>query len=175
MTDDKAALVIRPYEPSDHTAVRALVVDINRELAPPAMRAAFEDYIARSLSQEIDRISEYYASRDGGFWVAVEGEVLVGTFGLERLHTDVAELRRMYVRTDRRRGGIARIMLSHAEELCREAACHRLTLSTSELQEAALAFYRRSGYRLVREEFSTAETNKAIAGLRRFYFEKELG
>jgi GNAT superfamily N-acetyltransferase len=174
MTGANAALVIRPYESRDHAAVRALVVDINRELAPPAMRAAFEDYIARSLSEEIDRIPEYYAERGGGFWVALEGDALVGTFGLEGLDTETAELRRMYVRGDRRRGGIARMMLRHAEEVCRHAGCRRLTLSTSALQEAALALYRRSGYRLLREEFSTAETNKAIAGLRRLYFEKDL-
>jgi GNAT superfamily N-acetyltransferase len=175
MRDVAAGLVIRPYEPSHHAAVRALVIDINRELAPAAMREAFEDYIARSLREEIDRIPEYYAARGGGFFVALEGDALVGVFGLERLNGAAAELRRMYVRRDRRRSGIAGQMLRHAEALCREAGCRRLTLSTSELQQAALALYRKSGYRLVREEISTAETNKAVAGLHRFHFEKELG
>ena len=64
-------------------------------------------------------------------------------------------------------------MLSYAEALCRESGCRRLTLSTSELQQAAIALYRKTGYRLVREEVSTAETNKAVAGLHRFHFEKE--
>jgi GNAT superfamily N-acetyltransferase len=174
MSDGSPGLVIRPYEPSDHGAVQALVVDINRELAPAAMRAAFEDYIARSLSEEIDRIPEYYGGRGGGFWVATEDAAVVGTFGLERMDTDAAELRRMYVARDRRRRGIARLMLQRAEELCRKAGCRRLTLGTSELPPAAIELYRRSGYRQVREEVSERETNKAIAGLRRFYFEKEL-
>ena len=69
---------IRPYEPSDHAAVRNLVVDINRELAPAAMRDAFEDYISRSLRGEIDRIPEYYGARGGRFFVAVEANTLVG-------------------------------------------------------------------------------------------------
>jgi len=174
MTDIAAGFVIRPYEPSDHAAVRAIVIDINRELAPATMREAFEDYIARSLREEIDRIPEYYAARGGGFFVALDASALIGTFGLEGLNTDAAELRRMYVRRDRRRSGIAGQMLRYAEALCREAGCRRLTLSTSELQQAALALYRKSGYRLLREEVSTAETNKAVAGLHRFYFEKEL-
>jgi putative acetyltransferase len=175
MPDGAAGLVIRPYASGDHAAVRALVIAINRELAPAAMRAAFEDYIARSLSEEIDRIPEYYGERRGGFFVALDGDALVGCFGLEGLNVDAAELRRMYVRRDRRRIGIAEAMLRRAEELCRESGCRRLTLSTSELQQGALALYRKGGYRLVREEVSTAETNKAIAGLHRFHFEKELG
>ena len=150
------------------------MIGINREFAPEAMRVPFEAYIARALREEIDRIPEYYAERGGGFWVALDGAALVGTFGLERLGTDAAELRRMYVHRDWRRAGIARLMLQRAEKICREAGGWRLTLSTSELQQDGLAFYRGSGYRLVREEVSTAETNKAIAGLRRFHFERDL-
>ena len=174
MSDTAAGLLLRAYQLVDHAAVRDLVVGINRELAPAAMRAAFEDYIARSLSEEIDCIPEYYGARGGGFWVALDGDRLVGTFGLERMDADAAELRRMYVARDRRRSGIARLMLRHAEELCREAGCRRLTLATSELQPAAVELYRRNAYRQVREEVSELETNKAIAGLRRFYFDKEL-
>ena len=49
----------------------------------------------------------------------------------------------------------------------------RLELSTSELQEAALSFYRNSGYRLMREDFAQIGSNKTVgAGLRPFYFEK---
>jgi putative acetyltransferase len=66
-------------------------------------------------------------------------------------------------------------MLDHAEQVSREAGTPLLTLSTSELQQAALAFYRKSGYRLVREETAAAQTNKTIGGnIRRYYFEKTL-
>lgn len=175
MSDGSPGLVIWRYEPGDHAAVRALVIDINRELAPAAMRTAFEDYITRSLGEEIDRIPEYYGARGGGFWIATEDAVaVVGTFGLERMDTNAAELRRMYVARNRRRSGIARLMLQRAEELCRETGCRRLTLATSELQPAAIELYRRSGNRQVREEVSETETNKAIAGLHRFYFAKDL-
>jgi putative acetyltransferase len=66
-------------------------------------------------------------------------------------------------------------MLDRAEADCRDTGTPVLTLSTSELQQAALAFYRRSGYRLVREETAAAQTNKTVGGnLRRYYFEKAL-
>ncbi len=168
-------MLIRRYAVSDHAAVRALFVAVNRELAPPALREAFEAYIARSLAEEIDRIEAYYAGKQGAFFVAEDGAVLAGMFGLERLGTTAAELRRMYVDRAHRGSGLAQAMLAHAEAACRAAGTPLLELSTSELQGAALAFYRKAGYRLVREETAAAQTNKTIGGdIRRFYFEKVL-
>src|SRR5882757_9762792 len=106
---------IRRYAESDRAAVRALFIAVNRELAPPDLREAFELYVARSLEEEIDRISDYYSGKQGAFFVAHEGETLAGMFGLEGLGTQAAELRRMYVAASFRKRGLARLMLNHAE------------------------------------------------------------
>jgi GNAT superfamily N-acetyltransferase len=166
---------IRPYAESDHTAVRDLFIRVNRELSPPEWREAFERYVAVSLAEEIDRLADYYAGKKGAFFVAHDGDRFAGMFGLEGLGTAAAELRRMYVEKGFRGTGLARIMLDHAEQTCRAAGTPVLELSTSELQGAALSFYRKSGYRLVREEIGTAQTNKTVGGnIRRYYFEKDL-
>ena len=169
-------MLIRRYEDRDAATVRALFVRINRALATDALRRSFESYIAQSLEEEIDRIPAYYAARGGSFWIADDAGTLLGMFGLERIDSETAELRRMYVAPEAQRRGIARQMLAHAERTCREAGLRRLVLSTSELQQAALTLYRAAGFRLVREEVVEARTNKTVgAGLRRFYFEKTLG
>jgi ribosomal protein S18 acetylase RimI-like enzyme len=81
----------------------------------------------------------------------------------------------MYVDPAFRRHGLAGRMLDHAEHICREAGTPVLTLSTSQLQQAALAFYRNAGYRLVREEIAAAQSNKTIGGdIKRYHFEKYL-
>jgi hypothetical protein len=54
-----------------------------------------EDYITRALAEEINRIAAYYGEKRGGFWVAIEDNKLVGTFGLERASPDAMELRRI--------------------------------------------------------------------------------
>jgi GNAT superfamily N-acetyltransferase len=125
--------------------------------------------------EEIDRISAYYGERDGCFWVAVQGDKVVGTFGLERASDHAMELRRMYVDPSVRRRGIARRMLQLAEDECRSQNVSRLQLSTAEIQQAALALYRNAGYRLVREETVEALSNKTVgSGIRRYYLEKIL-
>jgi GNAT superfamily N-acetyltransferase len=168
-------LEIRAFAPDDAVAVRALFVRVNRLVAPPDMKEAFEAYIARSLEEEIDRISDYYRERDGGFWIAVDGDKLVGTFGLESTSDAAMELRRMYVDPDVRRRGIARRMLHFAEQECRRRGRPQLELSTSELQQEALALYRNAGYELVREEVAVATNNKTVGGgIRRYHFSKIL-
>ena len=76
-------ITIRQFEESDAPRVRELFIAVNRQLSPPNMRDAFESYIARSLDEEMGRVSAYYRERRGGFWVAIRGERIVGMFGLE--------------------------------------------------------------------------------------------
>jgi GNAT superfamily N-acetyltransferase len=164
--------MIRRFEKRDAERVTALFIAVNRLLAPPDMRDAFEAYIARSLTEEMDRIAAYYGER---FWVAVLGDDLAGMFGLEPAGPDAMELRRMYVDPSVRRTGIGRRMLGFAEDECRRLDMRRLELSTSELQPAALALYQHVGYRLVREVVATQASNKTLGGgIRRFHFEKAL-
>jgi GNAT superfamily N-acetyltransferase len=155
--------------------VRALFVAVNRALAPPEMRAAFEAYVERSLVEEMNRVAAYYGERGGGFWVADRDGAIIGMFGLEPAGPGALELRRMYVDPDVRRGGIASAMLRFAEEECRRRGIGRLVLSTSELQLAAVGLYRSRGYALLREAIASAASNKTLGGgIRRFHFEKLL-
>ncbi|MBS9718415.1 GNAT family N-acetyltransferase [Pseudohalocynthiibacter aestuariivivens] len=166
---------IRPFEDNDAGQVRDLFIKVNRLLAPPQQKEAFEGYITRSLAEEIDRISDYYARIEGGFWVAVNGETIVGMFGLEPSSSEAMELRRMYVDPQARRLGIAQKMLSFAEDECRRRDRPNMDLSTSELQGDALRFYQKCGYQLVREEIADTASNKTLGGgIRRFHFTKKL-
>jgi GNAT superfamily N-acetyltransferase len=96
-------------------------------------------------------------------------------FGLERASGGAMELRRMYVEASARRRGIGRVMLQFAEDECRRRNARRLVLSTAEIQTNALAFYRDTGYKLVRIETADMLNHKTVgAGLRRYFFEKRL-
>ena len=170
-----APIEIRAFAAEDADQVRELFIRVNRRLAPPELKEAFEGYIALSLREEIDRIADYYAEKDGGFWVAVDGSHVVGMFGLEPSSATAMELRRMYVDPDARRRGIARKMLREAEEECRRRNRPTLELSTSELQGDALSLYRSAGYLLDREEVAQSASNKTLGGgIRRYYFTKQL-
>ena len=166
---------IRPFAPPDAAPVRELFIQVNRLLAPAHLAEAFESYITRSLVEEMDRIADYYASRDGGFWVADDDSEIVGMFGLEAVGAEAMELRRMYVAPSARRRGIALKMLAFAEQECRRRNRLQLRLSTSGLQQDALALCRNAGFEAAREEIAETASNKTLGGgIRRYHFAKRL-
>jgi putative acetyltransferase len=169
-------LIIRPYRSEDQEAVKAIFIDWNRHLAGSEDVEAFETYIRRVLDGEILHITEFYQHVSGsGFWVADLAGVVVGMAGIEHLNEMEGEVRRMYVDSGHRRRGIGIRLLSHIEDFCVEENYQRILLSTSELQEAALALYRVQGYTLVREEVAMEQNMRTMrAGIRRFHFVKEL-
>ena len=65
-------VTIRPYAERDAPQARALFITVNRLLSPPDLRDAFEVYIERALTEEIDRIPAYYGDWDGGFGLLSE-------------------------------------------------------------------------------------------------------
>ncbi len=167
--------IIRPFDAADAAAVREIFIRVNRDLAPDHLAAAFDTYVMRSLREEIDRIADYYGSRDGRFFVIEQVTSIIGFYGLESAEPDAMELRRMYLDPSRRGSGIGRALLAHAEAQARQLGKARLILSTSELQVAALSLYRSSGYRELRDGIAECQSNKTLgAGLRRFHFEKSL-
>jgi GNAT superfamily N-acetyltransferase len=114
-------------------------------------------------------------TRRNAFWVVESDDMIIGMFGIESRSNESTELRRRYL--DRRHcgRGVAQCMLQYAETRARELGFARLILSTAEVQKAAIAFYRKSGYRLVRSERADAMSAKTVGGgLTRFYFEKVL-
>jgi len=166
---------IRPYSDLDMAQVQTLFIKVNRLIAPADMKCAFEDYIKRSLEEEITRIPVYYSQRNGSFWVAISDSTLVGMFGLEQTKTSIFELRRMYVDPDFRRMGIAKKLLQYAEDLVRKRGARQIILSTSELQQAALSLYRNADYHAMKEELAQDASNKTIGGgIRRYHFVKDL-
>jgi GNAT superfamily N-acetyltransferase len=170
-----AEVTIRPFREEDASHVRELFITVNRLLSPPHMHDAFEAYIARSLTEEMNRVAAYYGERGGDFWVALREEKIAGMFGLEPAAADAMELRRMYVDPSARRSGIAQLMLQFAEAECRRLGMRKLELSTSELQPAALELYTNAGYRLLNDAVAEQASNKTLGGgIRRYYFEKML-
>lgn len=166
----------RRYEAGDYDQVAALWTRVNRELAPPHMRELFEEYITFAINGELKHLSDVFSeAKRNAVWVVETDGKIIGTFGIESCGEDSTELRRMYLDQAYRGQGLALSMLRRAEAQARDLGFSRMILSTSEVQKAALTFYRKSGYRLAKTEVADSlSTKTAGGGLMRFYFEKAL-
>jgi GNAT superfamily N-acetyltransferase len=176
MAASERAFTIRSYENADSGQIVALFCRINRELAPAHMRELFEEYIATAIGGELGELQSVFSeAKRNAFWVVEIGGQIVGMFGLESRSEDSTELRRMYLDRPHRGSGIAQRMLQCAETRARDLGFSKLILSTAEIQQAAIAFYHKSGYQLVRTELAGTMSTKTVGGgLTRFHFEKTL-
>ena len=175
MTSERPT-IIRAYEDADYAQVVDLFTRINRELAPPEMRERFEQYIQSSIDGEMSVLRDIFSeTKRNAFWVVEIDNQIIGMFGIETRGDDRTELRRMYLDRRHRGCGVAQRMLQSAETRARELGFAKLILSTAEVQKAAIAFYRKSGYRLIGSERAETMSAKTVGGgITRFHFEKEL-
>jgi GNAT superfamily N-acetyltransferase len=176
MIESDGRVLFRAYQLADYDPVAALWTRINRELAPPDMRELFEQYIATAINGELRQLQDVFSeAKRNAFWVVEADKEIVGTFGIESHNEDSTELRRMYLDRGHRSRGIAQRMLQRAEARARELGFPKMTLSTAEVQKAAIVFYGKNGYQLVRTEVAGAMSTKTVgAGLTRFHLEKLL-
>jgi GNAT superfamily N-acetyltransferase len=170
--DDLEETMLRPFEPADAAAVRALFLRVHHEIAPSGFKPHLQSRISEVLAGDYSDIPAHYEpGRGRGFWVVVAGNGdLLGNYALLPKPGDAAELRRFYVSPTVRGKGIARLMLADAERRCRDWGILRLGLTTSELHVAALKLYQRAGY----EETQTAVVDLDGVKLRVFGYEKRL-
>lgn len=164
------------YDASDFAEVSAFWTQINRQLAPDNMRDAFERYIDSSINNELANAESTFPRDNGSaLWVVVSAEKIIGTFGIQRVNTTDAELRRMYLASEYRGQALSRKMLAHAETYASQQGFERMILSTAELQAAAVKFYEKSGYQLTKTELAETSSNKTVGGnIRRRHYAKQL-
>ncbi|WP_433297094.1 GNAT family N-acetyltransferase [Actinoplanes sp. CA-030573] len=116
-------------------AVRDLLVDVLAELS--------ERYGGSGDDTPIG--ADDFTPPNGAFFVADDGERLLGCVGWRR-HGEDAELKRMFTARAGRRRGLGRRLLATVEESARAAGCRRMILETGDRQPEAIALYENSGY-----------------------------
>ena len=169
-------VIFRRYRTTDYSSVASLWTRINRELAPLGMEHLFEQYIAMTIDGELKQLLEVFSeAKRNAFWVVESANEIVGSFGIEGRGVDDTELRRMYLDEGYRGLGIAQRMLDHAQAEARTLGFTKMLVSSAQIQETAVSFYRKSGFQQVRIEVAEKMTPKqAGGGLTRFHFDKVL-
>jgi GNAT superfamily N-acetyltransferase len=103
---------------------------------------------------------------DGLFVIAYDQTTAVGCGGFKRIDPSFAEIKRLIVEPEHRRGAVARRILDHLEGAARDAGFNAVRLDTGSRQPAALELFASSGYRPI-EDYN----NNPFAS---YWFEKPL-
>lgn len=102
--------------------------------------------VGAPTDDQLRQLPGSYAEHGGAFWVATDGDALVGTAGVFPVAPETFELRKMYLRPATRGTGIGTRMLATAIEWSRAHGGRWLVLDTVEAMSRAIAFYERHGF-----------------------------
>jgi GNAT superfamily N-acetyltransferase len=132
--------------------VKALIADTVLEFygdigfLPKDRDGLLRHYEKTGYLSDLDDHAKVYGPGDGVFLIVKDGETVIGCGGLRRLTGTDAELVRLWLRRDRRKQGLGRMVF---ERLLREAAAlgyARIYLDTSHRCADAVRLFRRNGF-----------------------------
>ena len=129
----------------EHRIYRAGLQEV--EAAYALVKEYYEEVgvVAREDRAEFEK--QYFAE-GAGVWLAMAQGEAVGCVALRKLGTEPLrdEVKRMYVRSSHRGGGIAESLLGALETYARKCGYEWLYLDTADSMVAAARFYRRNSY-----------------------------
>jgi len=97
---------------------------------------------------DLQNIPSFYKKGNGNFWVALDGDKVVGTIGIIDFGDDQLALRKMFVHRDHRgkENGAAQLLLDELKGWCRQKKVKSVFLGTIDSMHAASRFYRKNGF-----------------------------
>ena len=128
-------LVIKKVIPGDNADVLKLIGELDEEL--------LQRYPASSIhTLDLDKIT----NENGVFLVGYISEVAVGCCSVCEIEPGVGEVKRVFVKPQYRRKGIAERMMESLEEQAAECGFKLLRIEAGDKQPEAIAMYRKLGY-----------------------------
>jgi GNAT superfamily N-acetyltransferase len=117
-----------------------------RKLIREHFEAHSQAHDPAGIDAVIDRLPAPYLPPSGGIWVAWQGDDAVGCVALQALSPNIGEVKRMYVRPEKRGQGIARILANLVVEEARTRGYERLRLGTLSTMHPAQTLYTSLGF-----------------------------
>jgi GNAT superfamily N-acetyltransferase len=129
------SIAVRPFEPRDQEAARALILE--------GFRERFGE-IDEALNPDLHDIAASYVG--GLFVVAYDAEAIAGTGALTPRPDGTAIISRMSTAAAHRRKGVGRAVLGHLITHAKGIGCTRIVLGTNIEWADAIAFYEACGF-----------------------------
>ena len=125
-------------------ALKQAVIDLILSI----QRDEFGFDVQASDQPDLSEVADFYQRGDGGFWVAVDGDAVVGTIALRDIGNGQGALRKMFVRASHRghEHQVALRLLAHLITFASGRGVREILLGTTERFLAAHRFYEKHGF-----------------------------
>jgi N-acetylglutamate synthase-like GNAT family acetyltransferase len=124
------------------------------DLILPIQQIEFNVPINLEMQPDLLEIPTFYQQNHGNFWIALDGEEVVGSIALIDIDNDEVCLRKMFVKAAYRgkEHQIAQRLLDIVLKWCRARCVKGIYLGTREDLYAARRFYEKNGFFLTEKE-----------------------
>jgi ribosomal protein S18 acetylase RimI-like enzyme len=139
MTGSERRWSIRPFDPSDQAAVKALVL------------AGLADHwgtLDLTLNPDLNDIAGHYGAQNGHTIVAVLDDTIVGTGTIREVDPNTAELVRMSVSSAHRGQGLGKGLVRALAEISKERGYISLVCETTDTWDDAIGLYLACGFKI---------------------------
>jgi ribosomal protein S18 acetylase RimI-like enzyme len=120
-----------------------------RDLVRAHVQAFSATHDDAATEQIVAALPAPYVAPTGGLWIAWAGKTGLGCAALHGLTSEIAELKRMYVRPEARGRGVARRLTQHVIASAAARGYSRLRLGTLTNMHTAQRLYTSLGFRLI--------------------------
>jgi GNAT superfamily N-acetyltransferase len=131
---------IIPFRPEYQDAVEALVLHIQRD--------EFGFDVTREQQPDLMNITGMFQQGSGNFWVALDGEKVIGTIGIVDISNQQVALKKMFVAEEFRGKelGVGQSLLNTVFDWSRQHDIVQIFLGTTNRMHAAHRFYEKNGF-----------------------------
>lgn len=131
---------IKPFSAEHQSSVENLVL--------PIQQIEFGVKTTREDQPDLMDIKGTFQTGDGNFWIALDGNALIGTVGVVDISNHQVALKKMFVSASYRgkEKGVAQSLMNTAVEWCRSKGIQQIFLGSTPGMHAAHRFYEKNGF-----------------------------
>lgn len=122
----------------DYDDLRFMFLEYEKDLG---FNLSFQDF-----NTELDDLKSMYAHPDGAAYVLRKNNMTIGCIAVRKLETNIAEIKRMFVRETARGKGYGKLLLDCALVACHELGYERVRLDTLDYMKPAIQAYKNASF-----------------------------
>lgn len=150
-----------------------IIANTNEEYESAAL--LFKEYASwlnidlsfQSFKEEIEDLRQMYGGKEGAIILCKENEVYIACIAIRKANEETAELKRMFVKPDFQKQGIAKMLLDKSIDLAKIKNYNRIWLDTLNYMLPAIKLYKQYGFYEI-EAYYNNPNETAV------YFEKKI-
>jgi putative acetyltransferase len=151
------------------------IVIANNEKEYEAAAILFKEYAAwlnidlgfQKFDEELLQLQKMYSFPNGAILLSKEENIFTGCVAVRKKENGIAELKRMFIKTQYRKEGIGALLLQRALELAKELHYKKIRLDTLDTMTPAIKLYKKYGFYEIEPYYFNPEKNAV-------FFEKSL-